>query len=156
MNLNQVILCGRLGKDPEMRYTPNGAAVSNFSIAVTSYIKKKEGEGYDDQTTWIDITSWGKTAERVAEYAKAGTEVIISGRIDTRSWDDKETGAKQYRTFVTAMNVQIGQGRKAADGEGSQEAPPEKPKAPDGDTTETPPSKTQASTTGEEDDDLPF
>ena len=146
MNLNQVILCGRLGKDPEMRYTPNGAAVSNFSIAVTSYIKKKEGEGYDDQTTWIDITSWGK----------AGTVVIIWGRIDTRSWDDKETGAKQYRTFVTAMNVQIGQGRKAADGEGSQEAPPEKPKAPDGDTTETPPSKTQASTTGEEDDDLPF
>ena len=159
MNQNQVNLCGRLGKEPEMRYTSAGNAVANFSIAISSWIKKKEGEGegYNEQVVWIDITAWGKNAERVAAQATVGTEVLIAGRLDTRSWEDKvDATKKHFRTFVTALNVQFGHGRVAADaqGEGTQEAPaaPADAKAPPANTT----AETQASTAAEEDDDLPF
>lgn len=151
MNQNQVNLCGRLGKDPEMRYTPGGTAVCNFSLAISSYKKKKEAEGWDESVTWVDITCWGTNAERAAAQAKKGTEALIAGRIDTRSWDDKDDPSrKHFRTFVTAINVQFGHNRIGPDeAPVQQEAPPE-----------TPPTNTtaasQAATTKDEEDDLPF
>ncbi len=151
MNLNQVILCGRLGKDPEMRYTPGGAAVTNFSIAVSSYAKKKDDDGFDEQTVWIDVTCWTKVAERVAQYAKAGTEVIVSGRIDTKSWE--KDGQKHYRTFVTAMNVQMGQGRISPDESVKPEAPPANSSdAPSAGSADASPAPSADSV----EDDLPF
>jgi single-strand DNA-binding protein len=154
MNLNQVVICGRLGKVPEMRYTSNGNAVANFSLAISSWVKKKEGEGegFNEQVVWIDVTAWGKNAERTAAQATVGTEVLIVGRLDTRSWEDKNDPTKKhYRTFVTALNIQFGHGRVAADAqaEGGQEAPA----APAGTTAATPP---PAPPTQEEEDDLPF
>ncbi len=158
MNQNQVNLCGRLGKEPEMRYTSGGIAVSNFSIAISSWTKKKEEEGWDEQVVWIDITAWGKNAEKVAAQAKTGTEVLIVGRLDTRSWEDaKDATIKHFRTFVTALNVQFGHGRVSAD---QQEAPPETPAQEAPPSQEAPPANTttdsQAATTVDEEDDLPF
>jgi single-strand DNA-binding protein len=151
MNLNKAIICGRLGKDPEMRYTPNGIAVSNFSVAVTKYVKKKEEEGYDPQTTWVDVTAWGSLAERVAEYAKSGTEVIVEGTLDTKSWEDKNhPDIKHYRMFINAANVQMGQGRKSSDAATPSSQPPaDKSSAqPASSAPDAPPV--------EDEDDLPF
>jgi single-strand DNA-binding protein len=147
MNYNKAIVCGRLGQDPEMRYTPAGTAVVNFSIAVSRYTKKSDGEGFDTHTTWIDVTAWGNVAEKVAEIAKKGTEVIVDGALETRSWEDKNhEGVKHYRTFINASIVQIGYGKKQ-EGEASSAPPVENagaaPTAPD-----APPQ--------EEEDDLPF
>lgn len=160
MNLNQVVICGRLGKEPEMRYTSGGTAVSNFSIAISSWIKKKdESGGYDEQVVWIDITAWGKNAERTAAQATTGTEVLIVGRLDTRSWEDKNDATiKHFRTFVTALNIQFGHGRVAAD---QQETPPETPSDKASDTLSQAPSdnttaKSQAASAEDDSDDLPF
>jgi single-strand DNA-binding protein len=159
MNLNKAIICGRLGKDPEMRYTPSGTAVANFSVAVTKYVRKKDEEGYDPYTNWIDVTAWGNTAERVAEYAKSGTEVIVEGSLDTRSWEDKNhPDVKHYRMFINAVNVQMGQGRRASDSaapsapEDSAKAqkPSESSDAPASSAPDAPPAPPA------EDDDLPF
>ncbi len=149
MNANQVVLCGRLGKAPEMRYTTGGNAVANFSLAVSSWTKKKEeeGEGFNEQVVWIDVTAWGKNAEKVAAQAKTGTEVLVVGRLDTRSWEDKNDATKKhYRTFVTALNVQFGHGRVAA--EDQAETPPAPP------AVDAPPPAPPE--TAEEEDDLPF
>lgn len=156
MNLNQVVICGRLGKAPEMRYTSGGTAVSNFSIAISSWIKKKEGEGegYNEQVVWIDVTAWGKSAERVAAQATIGTEVLIVGRLDTRSWEDKnDASIKHFRTFVTALNVQFGHGRVAAD---SQDEKTDTPAAKDIPSQEDSTAASQQKSATEEDDDLPF
>ena len=147
MNLNQVTLVGRLGQDPDMRYTAGGTAVANFSVATSYFVKKQEG-GYDEKTIWVDVTAWGKVAERVVEYAQKGAEVLVEGRLDNRSWDDKD-GKKQFRTFVTANGVQIGSGRKTT-GEGSQEAPP-KTESQESTTTPPPPPPPE-----DDSDDLPF
>lgn len=156
MNFNKAIVCGRLGQDPEMRYTPGGTAVVNFSIAVTRYVKKKDGDGFDQFTTWIDITAWGTVAEKVAEVAKQGTEVIVEGALETRSWDDKNhPEIKHYRTFINASGVQIGQGRKQesiASSNGAPAAPAaDAPAAaaPANTAPDAPPAP-------EEEDDLPF
>lgn len=161
MDQNHVHLCGRLGRDPEMRYTPSGTAVCNFSIAISSWSKKKDEEGFDKQVVWIDITAWGKNAERAGEQARKGTEALIYGRLDTRSWDDKDDPSKKhFRTFVTAINVQFGHGRIAAD---QQEASPEtlqSETSPAQQEDKTPPANTtgasQAASASEEEDDLPF
>jgi single-strand DNA-binding protein len=150
MNLNQVILCGRLGRDPEMRYTSGGTAVCNFSLAISSWIKKKDEEGYNEDVVWIDVTVWGKQAEKAAAQAAKGTEVLLSGRISTRSWDDKDDPSKKhFRTFVTALNVQFGYGRIAAD---SQDEKTDTSKAPPANTT----AESQAASAEDDSDDLPF
>ena len=146
MNENMVIICGRLGKDPELRWLPAGSAVCNFSVAISNFVKKDDG-GFDEHTVWVDVTCWGKTAERIAEFGKPGTEVLVNGRIDTRSWEDKEDSTKKhYRTFVNASKVQAGQNRKT-DGTKQQEKPADSEKPADADA-----GKKKA----EDDDDLPF
>jgi single-strand DNA-binding protein len=150
MNLNQVTLCGRLGRDPEMRYTAGGAAVCNFSMAISSWIKKKDEEGYDENVVWIDVTCWGKIAERAAAQAKKGTEVLVVGRLDTRSWEDKDDPSKKhFRTFVTALNVQFGHGRISAD---SQDEKTDTPSTPPANTT----ADSQAASAADDGGDLPF
>ncbi len=102
---NRVILVGRIGQDPEMRYTPSGNAVTNFSIATNRKWRNREGK-LDEETTWHDIVCWGKTAEFISEYAGKGSLVFIEGRIQKRSWDDKD-GNKRYSVEVVASNVQL-------------------------------------------------
>ena len=96
-SVNKVILVGNVGKEPEMRYTPNGVAVADFSIACNSKFGEKE------TTEWVTITAWKKTAELCNQYLKKGRQVYVEGRLQTDSWEDK--GVTKYRTKVVANTV---------------------------------------------------
>jgi single-strand DNA-binding protein len=101
--VNKVILVGNLGKDPEVRYTPGGQAVANFTIATNENWTDKQGQK-QERTEWHRIVVWGKTAELCGEYLSKGRQVYIEGRLQTREWTNKE-GAKQYTTEVVANPV---------------------------------------------------
>ena len=101
MSVNKVILVGRLGKDPETRYTPSGQGVCNFSLATDETFKDRSGER-QKRTEWHHITMWGKLAEISQQYLKKGQLVYIEGRIQSRTWDDKTTGQKRYATDIVA------------------------------------------------------
>lgn len=96
--LNKVMLIGHLGKDPELKYTTNGTAVTRFSLATSESWKDNDGKQVD-RTEWHNIVMWRKLAEISAEYLKKGKQVYIEGRITTRSWDDKD-GVKKYMTEI--------------------------------------------------------
>lgn len=136
-SVNKAILIGNLGKDPELRYTPGGQAVASFPLATSEKWKDKEGV-MQDKTEWHNIVVWGRQAETAKEYLAKGRQVYIEGRIQTRSWDDKD-GNKRYTTEIVAMRVQFLGGR----GQGGDSGGNMPPEAPQQDLTE-------------EDDDLPF
>lgn len=119
--VNKVILIGHLGKDPEIRFTPQSAAVCNFSLATSRSWKDKEGNK-KEETDWHNIVVWGKLAEICGEYLSKGRQVYISGRIQTRSWDDKD-GNKKYTTEIIADEMQM-LGPKDASEEKKKVAPP--------------------------------
>jgi len=135
--VNKVILIGNLGKDPELRYLPSGQAVTKFPLATGSKWKDKEGQ-WQYRTDWHNIVAFGKTAEICNEYLKKGSQVYIEGRIQTRSYDDRD-GNKKWITEIIAQSMQM-LGRK---GEAEQEIP---------EAAEEP----QTGETKSEDDDLPF
>ena len=97
-SINQVILMGRLTRDPEMRTTPSGKNVTDFSLAVDRF-------GNNDETDFFDVTAWDKTAELVVKYLGKGRRVLIQGSLRQESWDDKETGKRRSRVSVTARDV---------------------------------------------------
>ena len=103
--VNKVILIGNLGKDPEVRFTPSGAAVSNFNIATNESWTDKSGQK-QERTEWHRIVVWGKLAELCGEYLKKGRQCYVEGRLQTREWTDKE-GTKNYTTEVVAQTVQF-------------------------------------------------
>ncbi|NWG22477.1 MAG: single-stranded DNA-binding protein [Chloroflexi bacterium] len=105
-DLNKVMLTGHLGADPEMRFTPQGSAVTTFRVASNRSWKSGDGAQHDD-TEWFRIVAWEKLAEICNEYLKKGTRVYIEGRLQTRSWDDKNTGEKRYMTEVIAQDMII-------------------------------------------------
>ena len=105
MSVNKVIILGRLGQDPELRYTPSGAAVCNFSVATSEYWNDKDGER-KEKTEWHRVVTWGKTAELCNQYLAKGRQCFLEGRLQTRSWDDKD-GQKKYTTEVIAQTVQF-------------------------------------------------
>lgn len=122
--VNKVILIGNLGKDPEVRFTPSGAAVSNFNIATNESWTDKSGQK-QERTEWHRIVVWGKLAELCGEYLKKGRQCYVEGRLQTREWTDKE-GKKNYTTEVVAQSVQFlgggaggGAGRPDGGGGGS-------------------------------------
>ena len=101
--VNKVILVGNLGRDPESRALPSGQPVTNFSLATSRRYKDREGNR-KDETEWHNIVCFGKQAEIAAQYLTKGKMIFVEGRIQTRSWDDKESGKKQYRTEVICEN----------------------------------------------------
>ncbi len=103
-SLNKVQLIGNLGKDPELSYTPSGIAVAKFSIATNERWKDNEGN-FQERTEWHNIIAWRKLAEICGQYLKKGSKVYIEGRLQTRSWDDKNTGAKRYATEIIADDM---------------------------------------------------
>ncbi|MFA5324006.1 MAG: single-stranded DNA-binding protein [Smithella sp.] len=103
--VNKVILIGRLGKDPEVRYTPDGTMVTSFTLATSEKYKDKNGEK-TERTEWHNVTSFGKLAEICGNYLVKGKLVFVEGRIQTRSWEDKE-GVKRFRTDIIASNMQM-------------------------------------------------
>jgi single-strand DNA-binding protein len=104
-SVNKVILVGNLGKDPDLRFMPNGDAVCNFSIATTENWKDKNGQK-QEKTEWHNIVIYRKLAEIAGEYLKKGRPVYIEGRLQTRKWQDKE-GADRYTTEVIADSMQM-------------------------------------------------
>ena len=102
-SVNKVILVGRLGKDPEVRYTPSGAAVANFSLATDETWKDKSGEK-QQRTEWHNIVAWSKLAEICGQYLTKGKLVYVEGRLQTREWEDKD-GNKRRTTEVIASDM---------------------------------------------------
>ena len=118
-SVNKVILLGTLGKDPELKYTPQGTPVAKFSMATNSSYKDKQSGEWKEQTEWHNIVAWQRTAEVAAEYLKEGSKCYIEGRLQTRSWDDKESGQKKYMTEIIVNDLVLVGGRQ---GESSSEA----------------------------------
>jgi single-strand DNA-binding protein len=116
-SVNKVILIGNLGKDPEVKYTPQGTAVAKFSLATNERYKDKNGE-WQDRTEWHNLVAWARTAEIVGEYLKKGRTVYVEGSLRTSSWEDKQTNQKKYKTEIVVNDlVLLGGGR----GEGGNE-----------------------------------
>jgi len=102
----KVIIAGHLGQDPITKYTASGLAVSNFSVAVDESYKDKSGET-QKKTEWVNIVCWDKQAELAGQYLHKGSTVLVEGKLQTRSWDDKTTGDKKYRTEVVASTIKF-------------------------------------------------
>jgi len=109
-SLNRVMLIGRLTRDPELRYTPSGTPVCNIAVATNRYGQDQSGER-KEFTDYHDVVVWNqgnrKLADLVAQYLQKGRLVYVEGRLQTRSWDDQQSGAKRYRTEVVANDVQF-------------------------------------------------
>jgi len=104
--LNKVMLIGRLGSDPELRYTPDGTAVANFSIATSEEWKDKNSGEKKERTEWHRVVAWRKLGEICGEYLAKGKQIYVEGRIQTRSWEDKD-GNKRYTTEIVASDIQF-------------------------------------------------
>lgn len=115
-SINQVILMGRLTRDPETRTTPSGKSVTSFSLAVDRL-------GQDDQADFFDITAWEKLGELVSQYLTKGRRCLVQGRLRHDSWDDKETGKKRSRVEVVATDVTFLDGPSDGAGGGGQSRP---------------------------------
>ena len=109
-SVNKVILVGNLGKDPEIKYTSTGTPVAKFSIATNEGYKDKSGQ-WQDRTEWHNIVAWQRLAEIVGEYVKKGSKIYIEGRLQTSSWEDKESGQKKYKTEIVASDLVLLSGR---------------------------------------------
>jgi len=127
--VNKIILVGRLGKDPEIRYTPSGAAVANFTVATSEEWKDRETGEKQERTEWHRIVAWRRLGEVCGEYLHKGSQVYIEGRLQTRSWEDRD-GNKRYTTEVIAQTMQMldSAGREAGRGKtGDDRYPTEEP-----------------------------
>lgn len=109
-SVNKVILIGNVGKDPEIRATPNGAMVASFSLATTDRAKDQNGN-WVDKTEWHNLVAFQRTAEIIRDYVKKGSKLYIEGKLQTRSWDDKNTGEKKYRTEIIVNDLSLLSGR---------------------------------------------
>jgi single-strand DNA-binding protein len=122
--LNKIMIIGNCGRDPEMRYTPSGAAVTKFSVAVSRNWKSQEGEQHEE-TEWFNVDCWNKLAEIANQYVTKGKQVYIEGRLSSHSWDDKNTGEKRFSLDVRATDlVLLGQrGDQGSDQLGAERTP---------------------------------
>ena len=118
-SVNKAIILGNLGQDPELRYTPSGAAVCTLNIATTD-VRNDQNNGRQERTEWHRVVVWNKAAENAAKYLAKGRSVYIEGRIQTRSWED-QNGQKKYSTEIVAQTVQFLGGRDAQASQGSQQ-----------------------------------
>ena len=125
--LNKVLLIGNLGRDPEVRSTTSGQPVASFTLATSRRWKDKNGQR-QEQTEWHNIVCWGRQAEVAGQYLTKGKQIYVEGRIQTRSWEDRQSGEKRYRTEIVCDNFQMLGSRGDAEGMGggrSTAAPPE-------------------------------
>jgi single-strand DNA-binding protein len=169
-SINKVILIGNLGRDPEVRYTPNGAAVCNVSVATTRNWKDKSSGDKVEETEWHRVVFYDRLAEIAGEYLKKGRPVYVEGRLKTRKWQDKD-GKDNYTTEIVAEQMQLLGGREGGGGGGagygggqgspedfSQEAPSRPAARPAAAPRPAPAPAAQKSSTGfdDMDDDIPF
>jgi len=104
--VNKVLLLGNLGKDPEIRTTPNGMTIATFSLATAERAKDSTGN-WVDKTEWHNLVAFQRTAEIIRDYVKKGSQIFVEGKIQTRSWDDKESGQKKYRTEILVNELTL-------------------------------------------------
>ena len=161
MSLNKAMIIGNLGRDPEMRYTPSGQAVTQFTVAVNRNYKDAQGER-QEETEWFRVVAWGQQAEFAAEYLRKGAKVFVEGRLQTRQWEGQD-GQKRYTTELVANTIQNLERRPrddSADAAGSFESARPRPSRPQGEGQ--PQAEGQPQTGGrpqpepETYDDLPF
>jgi single-strand DNA-binding protein len=109
-SVNKVILLGNVGKDPEIRSTGGGTLVANFTLATGDRQKDPQGN-WQERTEWHNLVAFTRLAEIVRDYVKKGSKLYVEGKIQTRSWDDKESGAKRYRTEIIVNDISLLSGR---------------------------------------------
>ena len=152
--VNKVFLLGNVGKDPEIRTTAGGMTVASFTLATADRAKDAQGN-WADKTEWHNLVAFQRTAEIIRDYVKKGTQIFVEGKIQTRSWDDKESGQKKYRTEVLINDLSLlggGGGAGGARSEGSSAGgysssrPAAAPSAPSNDYADQ----------GITDEDIPF
>ena len=151
-SINRVTLLGNLGKDPEVKFLPSGQAVANFSIATTDRYKDKAGE-WQDRTEWHNVVAYARTAEIVRDYVKKGNKLYVEGRLTTRSWDDKDSGKKVYRTEIVVNDLVLIGGRGEGEGGGSYSGSRQSSADKSGGYAQPAP---DYGDTGITDDDIPF
>lgn len=125
MSLNKAMIIGNLGRDPEMRYTPSGQPVTQFTVAVNRNYRDQNGE-WQEETEWFRVVCWGQLAERTAEYLRKGRKVYVEGRLQTRQWEAQD-GTKRTTTELVASTVTPLDPRPRDDAEG----PPPPGRAPE-------------------------
>ena len=132
--VNRVILVGRLGKDPEIKYTPSGMAMATFSLATDEARKDSEGK-WQSQTEWHNIILWGKEAERAGEFLKKGRLIYVEGRLQTRTWEDQQGGGQRSRVEIVGNRfVMLGARTDGAETPGPAQTSasvPTQPETPD-------------------------
>ncbi|MGB0291872.1 MAG: single-stranded DNA-binding protein [Luteolibacter sp.] len=146
-NLNKVMLIGNLTRDPELRYTPKGTAVADIGMAINRVWNNDSGQK-QEETTFVDVTLWGRQAELAEKYLGKGRGVYIEGRLQLDSWDDKETGKKRSKLKVVGENLQFLPDGKAGPGGGGGGG-----QRPQSDST---PTASAAPAVEEDEDDIPF
>jgi single-strand DNA-binding protein len=143
--LNKVFLIGNLGRDPEVRSTQSGQPVASFSLATTRRWRDREGNR-QEHTEWHNIVCWGKQAEIAGQYLTKGKQVFVEGRLQTRSWDDRNSGEKRYKTEIVCDNFQMLGGRGESDVERGER----------GESGGAAPGRPAGFDAEPEDDDIPF
>lgn len=107
MNVNKAIIVGNITRDPELKSLPSGQTVCTFGVATNKVFYDKDKQK-QERTEFHNVVAWGKTAENIAQYMRKGSQIYVEGELQTRSWDDKDSGKKMYRTEINALNVQFG------------------------------------------------
>jgi single-strand DNA-binding protein len=146
--VNKVFLLGNVGKDPEIRSTAGGMTVASFTLATAD--RKKEGANWVDSTEWHNIVCFQRTAEIVRDYVKKGSQLLVEGKITNRSWDDKESGQKRYKTEILVNELTL-LGGKSGGSEGGSYS-----KSNTTSYATNPTSQPDYADTGITDDDIPF
>lgn len=152
-SVNKVILVGNLGRDPETRFSPDGAAICNVSIATTDAWKDKATGERKESTEWHRVVFYNRLAEIAGEYLKKGRSVYVEGRLKTRKWQDKDTGADRYSTDIVADQMQMLGGRE--DDGGQRQAPQQRP-TQQHQSRPAAPQASPAASLADMDDDIPF
>jgi single-strand DNA-binding protein len=147
--VNKVILIGNLGRDPEVRYTPNGVAVATVTLATSENWKDKQTGENVERTEWHRVVMFSRLGEIAGEYLRKGSKVFIEGRLQTRKWQDKNTGQDRYTTEIIADNMQMLDG-KGASGAGAADAGSAMPR------DEAAPMPAASASADNFDDDIPF
>lgn len=159
-NFNRVVLVGNLTRDIELRYTSSQLAVADIGLAINDKRKNQQGE-FVEETTFVDITLWGRTAEIASEYLKKGSNVLIEGRLKLDSWADKESGQKRSKLKVVGERLQLLGGKAGGGGGGGGGRGPnnydESEYSPPADEFDAPPPRgAGAAAGGPPADDIPF
>ncbi|MBD3307638.1 single-stranded DNA-binding protein [candidate division KSB3 bacterium] len=152
-SLNKVQIIGNLGADPELRYTSNGLAVATLNVATNERWKPSDSDEWQERTEWHRIVAWGKLAEIAGEYLAKGRQVYIEGRLQTRSWEDKD-GIKRYTTEIVTRDLILLGGR--GDGPSQSQRPPHPADSSSSAPSYTGPSSEDSSDVSSVDDDIPF